>query len=147
MNSKHKQVLLSMAEHWEPVFWISKINGLPNPGKDQQPPRLQQGPVWAVVFSRGNRSEVMGTALHLTLRSGLIYNCFGSLTILHLSISYIYNVSAFLPMNVLGSIKGFSTRGCKILALLQAKIQPPLGHYNWGLNRTWHHPRVSQSIN
>ena len=51
------------------------------------------------------------------------------------------------PMNVLGSIKGFSTGACKTLASGPAKIQPPLGHYNWGLNRTWHHPRVSQSTN
>lgn len=51
------------------------------------------------------------------------------------------------PMNVLGSIKGFSTGACKTLALGPAKIQPPLGHYTWGLNRTWHHPRVSQSTN
>lgn len=71
----------------------------------------------------------MARAVQLTLLSGLIYNCFGSLRILHRLISYIHNVSVF-PPHVLGSIKAFSTEACKILALIQVKIQPPLGHYN-----------------
>lgn len=59
----------------------------------------------------------MGIVLYLIFRSGLIYNCFGSFIILYLSILYIYNVLVFLFMNVLGSIKGFFIRGCKILVL------------------------------
>lgn len=82
----------------------------------------------------------MATAVQSTLPSGLIYNCFGSLTILHRLILYTHNVSAFPPTNVLGNIEGFSTGARKDLALGQSEIQLPLGHYNWDLNRTWHHP-------
>lgn len=72
----------------------------------------------------------MATAVQSTLPSGLIYNCCGSLTILHRLILYTHNVSAFPPTNVLGNIKGFSTGACKALALVQSEIQLPLGHYN-----------------
>lgn len=39
MSSKQDQVLLSLAELCEPVFCLSKRNGLPNPGEQQPPPQ------------------------------------------------------------------------------------------------------------
>lgn len=44
MNAKQNQVLLSMGEHNWPVFCISKINGLPDPEKEQQPSPLLSMP-------------------------------------------------------------------------------------------------------
>lgn len=72
----------------------------------------------------------MATGAPVNPPSGLIYNFFGSLTILHLLILYTQNVSAFPPTDVLGSIKDFPTGACETLVSVQAKIQPTHGLYN-----------------
>lgn len=55
----------------------------------------------------------MAIAMQLARRSGLIYNSFGSLTILGCLISYTLMSQPSHPTNVSGSIKVFSTGACK----------------------------------